>query len=201
MIVSADEYGLRVARARHRRDAAGRGRPILQLHERLLGAAFARLPPALRRFLAQPGGTAEFALTVTHEAGFLRKALAIALRLPAPATRAPGTLHVTVRGDREIWARRFPSRTLRTALWIEGGKLVEEAWPLQFVFAIDADERGLRFSQSACRLLGRTLPRALAPRVETVVCGNERGWNVLISIAAPMLGRIATYGGPVKPRP
>jgi hypothetical protein len=174
---------------------------MLQLHERLLGTAFARLPPALRRFLSQPGGTAEFALKVTHEPGFLRRALAIALRLPAPATRAPGILVVTVRGDREIWVRTFPTRTLRTALWIEGGKLVEEAWPLQFVFAIEADERGLRFSQTACRLLGRALPRALAPSVETVVCGDERGWNVLISIAAPMLGRIATYGGPVKPQP
>ncbi len=182
-------------------DAVSRGRPILQLHERLLGAAFARLPPALRRFLAQPGGTAEFAFKITHEPGFLRKVLAIALRLPAPATRAPGTLVVTVRGDREIWVRTFPSKTLRTALWIEGGKLVEEAWPFQFVFAIDADERGLRFSQTACRLLGRTLPRAIAPNVETVVCGDERGWHVLISISAPMLGRLATYGGPVKPRP
>jgi hypothetical protein len=183
------------------KDAVSNRRPILQLHERLLGTAFARLPSALRRFLAQPGGTAEFALKVTHEPGFLRKALAIALRLPAPASLARGTLVVTVRGDREIWARTFPSTTMRTALWIEGGKLVEEAWPLQFVFAIDADDRGLRFSQTACRLLGQTLPRALAPSVEAVVCGDNHGWNVLISIAAPMLGRIATYGGPVKPQP
>lgn len=171
----------------------------MQLHERLLGTSFARLPPALRRFLAQPGGSAKFALSVRHEPGLLRTALALALRMPAPAVRSRGTLVVRVRGDREIWVRNFPNATLRTALWIDRGQLVEEAGPLQFVFAVYADERGLRFSQTGCRLLGRSLPQALAPRVEAVVRGNERGWNVLISIAAPGLGRIATYCGPVKP--
>lgn len=172
-----------------------------QLHERLLGASFARLPPALRRFLAQPGGTADFALEVTHQPGFLRSALASILRMPAAAARAPGSLIVSVRGAREIWVRAFPDRTLRSVLWIDAGKLVEETGPLQFVFAVDADERGLRFSQIGCRLLGRTLPRALAPRVEAVVRGDERGWNVLISIAAPGLGLVATYGGSVTPQP
>ncbi|HEY6236233.1 MAG TPA: DUF4166 domain-containing protein, partial [Candidatus Elarobacter sp.] len=170
-------------------------------YERLLGTSFARLPAALRRFHGEPGGRAEFALEVTHEPGFLRNAVARALRMPAAAARAPGTLVVSVRGDREIWARTFPDLTLRTTQWIDAGRLVEQAGPLQFVFDVDADERGMRFSQTACRLFGRTLPRALAPRVETVVRGDERGWNVLVSIDAPVLGRIATYGGPVTPQP
>ncbi len=171
----------------------------MQLHERLLGASFARLPPALRRFLAQPGGTAEFALDVTYEPGFFRNALASALRLPAAAARAAGTLAVSVHDGREIWVRTFPDTTLRTALWIEDGQLVEETGPLQFIFAVDADERGLRFSQTDCRLLGRKLPRALAPRVEALAHGDEYGWNVLISIVVPALGLIATYGGMVTP--
>lgn len=170
----------------------------LQLHERLLGASFAQLPSALRRFLAQPGGTAEFALEVTRQPGFLRNALASVLRVPAAQVR--GTLVVSVRGNREIWVRAFSDRTLRTVLWIDGRHLVEEVGPLQFVFAVDADERGLRFSQIGCRLLGRSLPRALAPRVEVLVRGNERGWNVLISFAVPGLGLVANCGGSVVPQ-
>jgi len=173
----------------------------MQLHERLLGTSFARLPPALRRFLAQPGGTADFVLAVTHEPGVLRTALTSALPMPAAAAHVPGTLAVRVRGEREIWVRTFPDRTLQTALWIDSGRLIEEAGPLQFVFAVKADEGGLRFSQTGCRLLGRTLPIALAPHVETEVRGDECGWNVMISIAAPGLGRIATYGGRVRPQP
>jgi hypothetical protein len=172
----------------------------VQLHERLLGASFTRLPPALRSFLAQPGGTAEFSLEVTHRPGFLWNALASILRMPAASARALGTLVVSVRGNREVWVRTFPDRTLRSVLWIDAGQLVEQSGPLQFVFSVDASERGLRFSQTGCRLLGRTLPHKLAPRVEAEVRGDERGWDVLISIAAPVLGRVATYGGSVTPR-
>ena len=172
----------------------------MQLYERLLGTSFARLPAALRRFHGRPGGTAEFALEVTHEPGRLRNAVARALRMPAAAARAPGTLVVTVRDDREVWVRTFPDMTVRTTQWLDVGRLVEEAGPLRFVFDIDADERGMRFSQRGCRLFGLPLPRALAPRIEAVVRGDERGWNVLVSIAAPLLGRIATYGGQVTPQ-
>jgi hypothetical protein len=171
----------------------------MQLHERLLGTSFARLPPALRRFLAQPGGTADFALQVTHKPGLLRNALTSMLRMPAAAARANGTLVVSVRGAREIWARTFPDRTLQSVLWIDAGHLIEETGPLQFVFAVDADERGMRFSQTGCRFLGRTLPRSLAPRVEAVVRGGERSWNLLIAIAVPGLGLVATYRGSVTP--
>lgn len=173
----------------------------MQLYERLLGTSFARLPAALRRFHGQPGGRADYALEVTHEPGLLRNAVARVLRLPAAAARAPGSLVVTVRGDREIWVRTFPDITLRTTQRIVAGRLLETAGPLQFAFAVDDDERGMRFSQTGCRLFGVPLPSALAPRVETVVRGDERGWNVLVSIAAPLVGRIATYGGPVIPQP
>jgi hypothetical protein len=173
----------------------------MQLYERLLGTSFARLPAALRSFHARPGGTAEFALEVTHEPGVLRNAVASALGMPAAASRASGRLVVSVRGDREVWVRTFPDRMLRTTQWIDAGRLVEAAGPMQFVFDVDADESGMRFLQSGCRLFGCPLPRALAPRIETVVRGDVRGWNVLVSIAAPVLGRIATYGGPVIPQP
>jgi len=106
-----------------------------------------------------------------------------------------------VQGDREAWVRTFPDMTLCTTQWIDAGRLVEQAGPMQFLFAVDADERGMRFAQTGCRLLGIPVPHALAPRIETVVRGDELGWNVLVSIGAPVLGRIATYGGPVTPQP
>jgi hypothetical protein len=71
---------------------------------------------------------------------------------------------------------------------------------LQFLFTVDADERGMRFAQTGCRVFGLPLPPALAPRIETVVRGDERCWSVLVSIAVPLLGRIATYGGDVTPQ-
>jgi hypothetical protein len=170
-----------------------------RLYQRLLGASFDRLPETVRRFHLQPGGTAEFDMEVTCEPGLLRTILCAMLRLPAPSARAPGRLVVTVRDDREIWERIFPDTKLRTVHWIDGRYLVEETGPLQFVFAVDANERGLRFTSIACRFLGCPLPPALVPRVDAAVRGDERGWNLLVSIAVPLLGRLATYGGAVIP--
>jgi hypothetical protein len=175
--------------------------PRHQLYERLLGASFERLPAALRRFHARPGGTAEFAMEVTYEPGFLRTLLSALLRLPAPCAHAPGRLVVTVRDDREVWERIFPDTKLRTVHWIDGDRLVEETGPLQFVFDVDANERGLRFSSIACKFLGLRLPQWLVPRIEAAARADDRGWNLLVSIAVPVLGRLATYGGPVTPLP
>jgi hypothetical protein len=178
-------------------------RPALgtQLYERLLGSSFDCLPAALQRFHARPGGMADFAMEVTYEPGLLRSALLKMLRLPAPCARAPGKLVVTVRDDREVWERIFPDRKLRTVHWIDGEQLIEETGPLQFVFDVDANERGLRFSSIACRFLGWRLPRWLVPRIEAAARADDRGWNLLVSIAVPVLGRLATYGGPVTPLP
>ncbi len=140
-------------------------------------------------------------MEVTYEPGVLRSALSALLRLPAPCARAPGRLVVTVRDDREVWERIFPDTKLRTVHWIDGDRLVEETGPLQFVFDVDANERGLRFSSIACRFFGCTLPQWLVPRIEAAARADERGWNLLVSIAVPVLGRLATYGGPVTPLP
>lgn len=140
-------------------------------------------------------------MEVTYEPGLWRTMLSTLLRLPAPSPRAPGRLVVTAHDGREVWERIFPDTKLRTVHWIDGEHLVEESGPLQFVFDVAASERGLRFSSIACRIFGRTLPRWLVPRVEAAARGDDRGWNLLVSIAVPVLGRLATYGGSVTPLP
>jgi len=180
-----------------RRTPRDRRRP--QLYQRLLGPAFARLPHSVRRFHMRPGGMAEFDMEVTYAPGLLRRALCALLRLPAPSARTPGRLIVTVQNDREIWERIFPDTNLRTVHWIDGRHLVEETGPLQFLFDVDASERGLRFTSIACRLFGVPLPRALIPRIDAAVHGQGRGWHLRVSIAVPLLGRLATYGGGVTP--
>jgi hypothetical protein len=173
----------------------------MQLYERLLGASFQRLPAALRRFHAQPGGSAEFCMEVTREPGLLRAALAALMRLPAPAASARGRLVVSVQGEREVWERAFPSTKMRTVQRIEAGLLIEQEGPLEFAFDVAANEEGMRLSLVALRCFGCAMPRGLVPRVETTARGNEHGWDLHVSIAVPLLGRLTTYGGPVTPLP
>ena len=140
-------------------------------------------------------------MEVTYEPGLFRTMLSAMLCLPAPCARAPGKLVVTVSREREVWERIFPDRSLRTVQWIDGGRLVEAVGPLQFVFDVAADERGLRFASIACRLFGRRLPRGLVPRIHAATRAGGGGWDLLVSIDVPLLGRLATYGGPVTPLP
>jgi uncharacterized protein DUF4166 len=173
----------------------------MQLYERLLGASFERLPPALRRFHAQGGGTAAFALEVTRGPGLLQRGMASLLRLPAATPQAQGRLTVTVQGDHEVWERTFPDTKLRTVQWMEGALLVEATGPMQFLFDVTADENGMRFAPAGCRFLGRRLPQALAPRISSTVRGETGGWDLRVSMALPGLGPIVAYGGSVTPLP
>ena len=173
----------------------------MQLYQRLLGASFERLPPALRRFHAQPGGAATFALQVTREPGFLHAVAAALIGLPAANARALGTLVVTVRGEREVWERSFPDTKLTSVQWIDGGRLVEASGPVHILFDVTADERGMQFAPVAWRCFGVPLPGALLPRISSTVRGDATGWELLVSIALPGLGHIASYGGAVTPQP
>ena len=134
-----------------------------------------------------------------REPGALRGLVARAAGLPAASPSVTVTLRVRVQGERELWTRVFPDCAVRTVQWIDRGRLIEQAGPLQFVFDVGADESGLRFSSCGCRLLGVMLPRGLAPRVAATVRGGEGSWHIDVSVAVPGLGPIAGYGGTVVP--
>ena len=171
----------------------------MQLYQRLLGASFDRLPLALRRFHAQGGGDAECTFEVRRAPGTFRAAAARVLAFPKPAARVRVRLSVRVSGEREIWIRAFPGRALRTVQWLERGRLVEQAGPMRLAFDVAADETGMSFASRGCRVLGLPLWRAIAPNVTARVRGAENGWDVEVSVALPLLGTIASYGGTVVP--
>ncbi len=188
--------------ARERCAEPRRARPEaleVQLYQRLLGASFERLPPVLRRFHAQGGGEAECTFAVRRHAGPLHGFVARAAGLPAvtPSTRV--VLQVLVDGEREFWTRVFPDRELRTAQWLERGRLIEQAGPLEVAFDVAADESGMRITSRGARVFGVPLPRAFAPAVTAIVHGAANGWKVEVSIAFPLLGTIGAYSGTVVP--
>jgi hypothetical protein len=188
--------------ARGRRAERRRQRPeafAVQLYQRLLGASFERLPPVLRRFHAQGGGEAECTFAVGRHAGPLHGLVARAAGLPAVTPSARVVLHVRVDGEREFWTRVFPDRSLRTAQWLEQGRLIEQAGPLQVSFDVAADESGMRIISRGCRVFGVPLPRAFAPAVTAMVHGAANGWEVEVMIALPLLGTIGAYSGTVVP--
>jgi hypothetical protein len=151
----------------------------------------------MRRFHAQTGGTAECTFAVRRGAGWLHALVARVAGLPRVTPCARVVLHVRVEGEREYWTRAFPDRTLRTAQWSEGGRLVEQSGPMQVAFDVAGDESGMRIVSRGCRVFGVPLPRALAPAVTATARGTSTGWEVEITIGVPLLGTIGAYGGTV----
>jgi hypothetical protein len=173
---------------------------MISLHRRLLGAAFDELPPALRSFHEQgQGGTACGVMRVSRATGWLGRGVARVMRLPLAGDEVPLGLRVGVEGDRERWIRDLGGRRIESVMEARDGLLVEAFGPLRFGLKLLVAGNTLRF-EPVCWWLGRLpLPRRLAPRVEAVCEGREKGWHVHVRIAAPVVGLLLAYEGEVTP--
>jgi hypothetical protein len=88
---------------------------------------------------------------------------------------------------------------LRTTQRLQNGRLVESHGPVSFFFEVEADERGMRFVDRGCSLLGIRLPRPFAPSVSASVSSCETGWELDVALALPIFGTVLSYCGFVTP--
>jgi hypothetical protein len=174
---------------------------VQPLYQRVLGACFERLPPALRNFHAgAAGGRARGLFRVTRGPGRLRGWLADRIGLPPAGERVPVLLDVRVEGDRERWRRQFDCHpALETVQWAQAGLLREAAGPVCFGFRLAFHGDELRFEPAGVWLAGLRLPRALLPRVAAAVTGRAAGWHVCVRVDVPLLGFLAQYEGEMVP--
>jgi hypothetical protein len=119
--------------------------------------------------------------------------------LPRAGSDVPVALEVRVEGDRERWVRHNDGRRVVTVEWARDGLLIEAMGLTSFSSALSVDGSCLRYEFRRAWFAGIPLPRRLAPFVEGRVDADERGWRVVVRIAAPFLGELVHYDGWVEP--
>ncbi len=177
------------------------------LYPRLLGPAWERLDPAVRRaHLA--GGTLAVRgrFRVWCAPGRLARTLCRLARLPPAGEEIETCLVVTGDGDHERWERSFGGHPLVTEEWAASdGLLVEWTPPVELRFRLEAEDGVLRFRQAAAAFrLGRLrlpLPAAVAPQVDAreAPAGDGGAVRVTVAVRAPLVGRLFEYEGVVEP--
>ena len=169
------------------------------LYARVMGAAFDRLPVAVRvmhQVLRDDGADGQ--ATVIRGTNPLARMIATILRFP-PAGRH--RLHVAFaeRDGIEQWTRDFGGYRFSSRLSERNGRLVERFGPLRFHFDLPGDDEGLRMDLRRWTVVGIPLPLALAPRTEAREWADGDRFRFDVPIALPLIGLVVHYAGWLDP--
>jgi hypothetical protein len=165
------------------------------LYARVMGAAFDRLPPSVRRLhdVCRDSG-AQGEGRVERGRGLLARTLASAMRFP-PEGLWP--LHVAFAEERgvERWTRDFGGHRFASELGAKGGRIVERFGPLRFAFDLPSGPHGLEMRLRGWSAFGLPLPLALAPRIEAREWEAEGRFRFAVTASLPLVGEIVRYSG------
>lgn len=175
------------------------------LYQTLLGAAFFRLPDALRA-LHGVHGTARYSgqVTVVRGTGLLSRLCARIAGLPRAMTDAPVTVEFASGPKGEIWARAFgtppKASRMRSRLWHRDGELRERLGPVQFRFVLHTWEGTIFWNVAGARLLGvLPLPAALFRDVRCNEREIDGRYAFEVEAALPLVGKLVRYHGWLLP--
>jgi hypothetical protein len=118
---------------------------------------------------------------------------------PAAGADVPVLLEVSVKGDREVWCRRFAGRPVVSRQWERDHLLIEAFGVNSFSCNLAIAGPDLIYEFRRAWLAGIALPSWIAPRVDGRVTGDPGGWHVSVRVFAPVLGEILHYEGRVEP--
>lgn len=164
--------------------------------ERAMGASFARLPVAVRRFHRLSGRSVLHGWVETEApASWLARMVALGLGTPRGASRGTLRFELDATPDGESWTRHFPTGTMSSRLRLEAGKLEERLGIARLTFALDAAPGALRMRLERLRVLGVPCPAWLMPDVVAEEDGDADRLRFRVVATLPWVGVVASYRG------
>ncbi|WP_235504274.1 MULTISPECIES: DUF4166 domain-containing protein [Stenotrophomonas] len=171
------------------------------LFERVLGAAFAQLPPLLRALHSVPRRQ------VWHGQGSVRRGrhwlvapCAWLARLPPSADAVPVTVEFVVDDSGECWNRRFGAARMASRLWQREGRLFERLGAVHFRFALHAVDGEIHWRAERVRAFGIVpLPAAWFAQVRCREREHAGRYEFLVDVALPLVGPLIRYEGWLLP--
>ncbi|RZJ06557.1 MAG: DUF4166 domain-containing protein [Rubrivivax sp.] len=168
----------------------------LSLYERVMGAKFAQLAPALQRFHRLAGShVLEGVVETLAPQSLVARVIAFGLGSPQQASRGTIRFELQAQGDVEIWTRCFPGQTMTSRLQFVAGELVESLGVARLTFALTVSNGALRMQLTRLRFLALPCPRWLVPQVVAEECGDGEQFYFHVSASLPWAGLVAGYRG------
>lgn len=176
----------------------------LPLYRRILGNAYATLPPALQAMhdlshSARAVGRAR----VTRGRHPLARLVGALFRFPAAAEDVPVDVTFTMDGTGELWRRSFAGRSFVSTQHAGTGArehlIVERFGIFDFALALVVADGRLQLVQRGWRCLGIPLPLSWAPRGDAYESETEGRFRFSVAIAHPFCGLIVRYEGWLDP--
>jgi len=172
------------------------------LFHRVLGEAFARLPPPLRTLHGVAGRRCFHGRAEVERGRGLAGLVARLFRLPRSGRDLPLTVTIAATPAGEVWQRDFGGQRFRSRLAAGRGReqhlLVERFGPLTFALALVLEGGRLAYVVRGWRCCGLPMPRALAPRSEAFETAAAGRFRFDVTIRLPLLGLLARYRGTLE---
>ena len=165
------------------------------LYARAMGAAFGRLPGAVRAIhsvLRDDG--AHGVATVTRGRNPIARLIGGIVGFP-PEGEHQLHVHFEELDGVETWTRRFSGKGFHSRLSLRGPLLTERFGLLTFGFELPADGSGLEMILRAWWFGPVRMPLFLGPRCDAREYEEEGRFRFDVSIGLPLIGPIAHYRG------
>ena len=176
----------------------------LPLYRQILGSAFERLDDAVqtlhdtnenRAWSGQAqcfGASNPMAAVVGRLFGF-----------PPKAKTCPVTVTFTLKDGAETWTRNFGGQTFSSVQYAGEGRnarlLMERFGPITAALAVTVENGRLQLVPRRWFFLGLPLPKWALPKPENYEYETDGRFHFDVTIAAPLIGRIASYKGSLTP--
>lgn len=171
------------------------------LFQQVLGAAFFRLPERLRQ-LHGVRGRARWVGEATIERGRnpLARLCAALAGLPGARSAVPTSVEFDCNARSETWRRDFGGARMASQLSCRDGLLRERLGPLEFRFALHANDGALWWTVRRVRLFGLLpLPASLFDGVRCREREQDELYEFLVEASLPLAGRVIRYEGWLEP--
>jgi hypothetical protein len=179
-------------------------RGAMPLYRRLLGDAYAQLPPPIQA-LHDLADTlvVEGRATIARGRNPVTRAIAAAVGFPPAGENVPVKVLFTARDGREVWRRTFADHSFTSTQEEGRGSfdrlMCERFGPFAFGLALVRETDRLRLVIRRWSVFGIPLPRALAPFGSAFESAEDGRFHFHVEIRLPVIGLIVGYRGWLVP--
>lgn len=163
---------------------------------RLLGSAFAQLPPTVQTLHLQSGQRRYAgAVTIRRGRNWLARLCGVVTGMPPAMQQAPLSVDIVASPGGERWTRDFDGHGMRSRLWRRQGRLCERLGLVTFAFTLRVDGAALCWRVDRVSAVGIPLPVRWFRGVYARESEEEGRYCFEVAAALPLAGELVHYRG------